>query len=151
MRNLLLGFRKYIFSEEMNPSMDKQIGNSEKNDSEMADYFSSIADELGVNWSTMKKIFQEQPYVLSHFQLGKGNPFHKLSPWEIVPGSLTPNGAFIRLKAMPNDRAYLKDRILDKSGYQDKNKYYVSRKELMNMLSTGWPKTNSNQPQAPGM
>lgn len=127
----------------MDPTPDKSrniaMGKSVKDDSKM-DYFGSLQDEQGIEWKDLATIFEDEPWVSSHFGLGVPNKevMYKLSAWEIVKGSLTPNGADIRLKHQKGNRSYLQGNKLNKSKYQDNNRYHLGRQELVKFLTTGW-------------
>lgn len=113
-----------------------------------ADYFASLGDEEGIDWNNLVKVFEDEPWISAHFGAGKPGKeiLYKLSPWEIVKGSLTPQGADIRLKPQKNNRSYLKGNRLNKSKYVDNKRYHLNRKELLNFLTTGWtPGTNTDQ------
>ena len=126
----------------MDPTPEKdragaESGGSEHDDKE--DYFSALGDEEGIEWDDLVKVFEAEPWISSHFGIGdKAGVMYKLSPWEIVKGSLTPNGAVIRLKPQANTRSYLAGNKLNKSGYVDKTKYHLNRKELLDFLTAGW-------------
>lgn len=116
------------------------------------DYFAVLGDELGIDWKNLSKALQSQPWTNAHFPLGKPSKeiLYKLASWEIVPGTMTPNGADIRLRETPNMRSYLQGRYLNKSNEIDKNRYHLSREELMKFLTTGWvpPQQQSTLPGA---
>jgi hypothetical protein len=105
-----------------------------------ADFFASLGDEENINWENIKKIFEDEPWISAHFGLGAPGKeiLYKLSPWEIVKGSLTPQGADIRLKTQKNNRSYLSGDRLNKSDYRDNRRYHLNRKELLKFLTTGW-------------
>lgn len=142
MRPTLRGFKKFI--EDMDPNPDKSRdlaqGKEEEDTPGTEDYFGALGDEQGIEWSDLVKIFEDEPWVSSHFGLGKPNKevLYKLSAWEIVPGSLTPAGADIRLKQQKGNRSYLQGNRLNKSKYEDKNRYHLNRSELVKFLTTGW-------------
>lgn len=135
-------FRKFL--EEMDPNPEKArstamgIGDEDKPGTE--DYFGALGDEQGMEWSDLATIFEDEPWVSSHFGLGKPNKevLYKLSAWEIVKGSLTPSGADIRLKPQKGNRSYLQGNKLNKSKYEDKKRYHLGRQELIKFLTTGW-------------
>lgn len=135
-----LSFKRFI--EEMNPSPEKTqataMGKQEEPDQDKQDYFSQLGDEMGIEWEDLTKALSSEPWVSSHFGLGKNQPLHKLSAWEIVKGSLTPEGADIRLKPQRGDRSYLHGNRLNKSKYQDDKRYHLNREELTKFLTTGW-------------
>ncbi|RTK93302.1 MAG: hypothetical protein EKK64_10355 [Neisseriaceae bacterium] len=134
------GFRQFL--EDMDPSFEKKVDSSmngnkaNKDDSQQLDYFAALGDEQGISWEDLVKSLEGQPWVSSHFDLGGIK--YKLSAWEIVPGSLNQNGADIRLKPQNNDRSYLKGNRLNKSSYRDDKRYHLSRKQLIDFLTTGW-------------
>lgn len=126
---------------------------SETSEPTKQDYFSSLGDEGGIGWSDLVKVLESEPWVSSHF--GVGSPeketLYKLSPWEIVKGSLSPNGADIRLKPQRNSRSYLQGNMLNKSNYQDKNRYHLNREELIKFLTTGWTPAMQSGSQGAGI
>ena len=136
-----LNFRKFI--EEMDPTPDKSrniaMGAGDEDKGKM-DYFGALGDEQGIEWKDLATIFEDEPWVSSHFGLGAPNKevMYKLSAWEIVKGSLNPNGADIRLKPQKGNRSYLQGNKLNKSKYQDNNRYHLDRQELVKFLTTGW-------------
>lgn len=140
MRYTLHGFKKFL--EEMDPTPEKQRDGSDSAGSEhddKADYFAALGDEEGIEWEDLVKVFEGEPWISSHFGLGGDNGLlYKQSPWEIVKGSLTPNGAVIRLKPQSKTRSYLSGNKLNKSSYVDNHKYHLNRKELLDFLTTGW-------------
>jgi len=105
-----------------------------------ADYLAALGDEEGIEWSNLVKILETEPWISSHFGLGSPNKeiLYKLSAWEVVKGSLSPQGADIRLKPQTVGRSYLSGNKLNKSSYQDKKRYHLNRKELTSFLTTGW-------------
>jgi hypothetical protein len=104
------------------------------------DYIGALGDEEGIEWKDLTTIFEDEPWVSSHFGLGRPNKevLYKLSAWEIVKGSLTPSGADIRLKPQKGNRSYLHGNRLNKSKYEDKKRYHLDRQELIKFLTTGW-------------
>jgi hypothetical protein len=138
----LSGFKQFI--EDMDPSQEKQrdtsMNKSASKDSEYEDYFSALGDEEGITWKNIVSTFEKEPWVSAHFGIGAEDKetLYKLSPWEIVKGSLTPNGADIRLKPQRDGRSYLPGNRLNKSKYQDNKRYHLDRKELLKFLTTGW-------------
>lgn len=92
-----------------------------------------LGDELGMTWDQIVKVMEKEPWVASGISLG--NRSYKLGAWEIVPGSLTPYGADIRLKN--KTRSYLSDKKLDKSDI-DNSVYHLNREELIKFLTQGW-------------
>lgn len=140
MKYLLNGFKHFF--EEMDSDPQKQAEKSEgepAEDSQPEDYFSALGDEFGIEWKNVAKMISAQPWVSSHFSLGKPGKeiLYKLSAWEVVPGTLTPDGADIRLKPQKNDRSYLKGNKLNK-GMPDEQRYHLDRKNLIQFLTTGW-------------
>jgi len=121
----LSGFKQFVIKEEEGPEPENKI-----------DYFSALGDEEGIEWSDLVKAYESDPQISAHFGLGQN--IYKLSPWEIVKGSLTPNGADIRLKPQRGNRSYLKGNRLNKSNYEDNRRYHLNRKELLNFLTKGW-------------
>lgn len=124
--NFLSGFKVFLEKSDLQP--------------EKADYFASLGDEEGLDWGNLVKALEAEPWVASHFGLGAPEKeiLYKLSPWEIVKGSLTPEGADIRLKPQRNSRSYLSNNRLNKSSYEDKKRYHLNRQELVKFLTTGW-------------
>lgn len=113
------------------------------------DYLAALGDEGGIEWPDLVKALEAEPWVSSHFGIGSPDKqvLYKLSPWEIVKGSLTANGADIRLKQQNNTRSYLSGNRLNKSQYKDRARYHLNREELIKFLTTGW--TPAVQPQTP--
>lgn len=105
-----------------------------------ADFFASLGDEESIDWNTLTKIFTDEPWISAHFGLGRPDKeiLYKLSPWEIVKGTLTPQGADIRLKPQKGNRSYLSGNKLNKSDYVDNRRYHLNRKELLKFLTSGW-------------
>lgn len=125
-----------------------------EDDSSKQDYFASLADEEGIEWGDLVKALEAEPWVSSHFGLGSPNKeiLYKLSPWEIVKGSLTPNGADIRLKQQKGSRSYLSGNRLNKTHYADRRRYHLNREELARFLTTGWtPAVQQGSPDMPVM
>lgn len=151
----LNGFRQFL--EDMDPTPEKtrdSAQGSPKNDKE--DYFSALENEQGLTWDEIVNVFSKEPWVSANFgiKLDKnGTLFHKLSAWEIVKGTLTPHGAYIRLKPGKNDRTYLKgDAGLRRYNGKDTQKYYLNRAELEKFLTSGWvPAIQQPQAAMPGM
>jgi hypothetical protein len=104
------------------------------------DYFAALGDEEGIEWKDLVKTLESEPWISSHFSLGSPDKkvLYKLSPWEIVKGSLSPNGADIRLKQQRGSRSYLNNNRLNKSSYEDRRRYHLNREELAKFLTTGW-------------
>lgn len=129
----LYGFRAFLEEEEQ-PEPDAP------GDGPKQDYFAALGDEEGIEWSDLVKTLESEPWVSSHFSLGSPDKeiMYKLSPWEIVKGSLTPNGADIKLRQQKGSRSYLKNNGLNKSSYEDKKRYHLNRSELAKFLTTGW-------------
>jgi len=143
MRPTLHGFRKFV--EEMDPNPEKSRSTAMgQGDQDKAvgkeDYFGALGDEQGIEWKDLATIFEDEPWVSSHFGIGSPNKevLYKLSAWEIVKGSLTPSGADIRLKPQKGNRSYLQGNKLNKSKYEDKRRYHLGRQELIKFLTTGW-------------
>jgi hypothetical protein len=138
----LSGFKQFI--EDMDPSQEKErdasMNKNTSKDSKYQDYFSALGDEEGITWKNIVSIFEKEPWVSAHFGIGTEDKetLYKLSPWEIVKGSLTPNGADIRLKPQRDGRSYLPGNKLNKSNYKDNKRYHLDRKELLKFLTTGW-------------
>lgn len=92
-----------------------------------------MGDELGMSWDDIVKVLEKEPWVAAG--LSFGNKSYKLGSWEIVPGTLSQNGADIRLKN--KSRSYLSDKKLDKSDI-DTTEYHLTREELEKFLTQGW-------------
>lgn len=132
------GFKKYI--EEMDPSPEKK---SEDEGSESTpvgnDYIDTLEDEFGIKWKDLSLLLASEPWVATHFMMGKPNHemSYKASSWEIDPDSISKNGAYIRLKPDKGTRSFLKNGSLNRAT-PDKDKYYLSRDELVKFLTTAW-------------
>lgn len=139
--NNLFSFKRFM--EDMDPTAEKSrtsaMGQGDQ-DNNTEDYFGALGDEEGMEWSDLTQVLESEPWVSAHFGIGAGNAqiLHKLSAWQIVKGSLTPNGADIRLKPQKGDRSYLKGNRLNKSKYEDNKRYHLGRQELIKFLTTGW-------------
>ncbi len=139
MKNTLNGFRQFV--EEMDPSPEKNREMAMKkkdSNSDKQDYFDSLEDEQGISWPEIVSTLTKEPWVATHFGLGnpKNEILYKSSPWKIV--SLTPNGAEIQLMPQRDTKSYLKNNVANKSGYQDKKKYFLQRDQLVDFLTKGW-------------
>lgn len=98
------------------------------------DYFQTgLGTELGMEWEDIVKVLEKEPWITSNLPLG--NSFYKMGVWEIIPGTLTPYGANIKMKK--NNKSYLKDKILDKSS-GDEEVYHLNRDQLIAFLTQGW-------------
>jgi hypothetical protein len=143
MKSSLCGFKQFIL-EDMDPSPEKTrdaaMGGSPKDTEKKQDYFNALGDEEGIEWSDLTKILEDEPWVSAHFGLGKPNKetLYKLAAWQIVKGSMTPQGADIELKPQKGNRSYLHGNRLNKSKYQDRKRYHLDREELIKFLTTGW-------------
>ena len=152
MVNTFAGFKSFV--EEMDPSAEKDretaLGEPEGSEGK-EDYFAALGDEQGIPCDDLTKVFTGEPWISAHFGLGSPDKemLYKLSPWEIVRGTLTPAGADIRLKPTRGTRSYLKGNKLYKGDYQDNKRYHLSRPELIKFLTTGW--TPAVQAAAGGM
>lgn len=158
MKRTLNGFKQFVYYEDMDPnpskSRDIAMGSGEDNKPATQDYFGALGDEQSIEWKDLATIFEDEPWVSSHFGLGRPNQevLYKLSAWEIVKGSLTPNGADIRLKPQKGNRSYLQGNRLNKSKYEDNKRYHLNRKELTDFLTTGWtPALQNANPADPSM
>ncbi len=141
MPHTFAGFRSFL--EEMDPSPEKarEDSDSSSEGSEGSeDFFAALGDEQGMNWGDISKVFTGEPWISTHFSLGSPDRevLYKMSPWEIVKGTLSPNGADIRLKPMRAGRSYLKGNRLNKSDYFDDRRYHLNRAELLDFLTKGW-------------
>jgi hypothetical protein len=157
MQPTLLGFRKFVFGEDMDPSSEKSrdvaMGGQDESKPDTQDYFGALGDEENIQWSDLVSALEDEPWISAHFGLGQPNKeiLYKLSPWEIVKGSLTPHGADIRLKPQKGNRSYLHGNRLNKSKYQDHKRYHLGRKELIKFLTTGWSPASQGAGSVPGM
>jgi hypothetical protein len=143
MNNTLLAFKEFLLDEEMDPTLDKTVSanaEGETAQNKNRDYFQALGDEQGIEWENLVKTFENEPWVSAHFPLGKPGKeiMYKLTAWEIVPGTLSPNGCDIRLKHGKANRAYLKGNRLLKGDYKDDKRYHLNREQLMQFLTTGW-------------
>jgi len=138
MNYLFTNFRRFF--EEIDTSIEKMSNPDGSDDTPTgSDYFDTLEDEFGINWKSLKKVFSSEPWISSHFLLGKPNKevAYKISAWEVDPETITEKGALIRMKPVSGgDRTYLKGGILTKT--QDDNYYYLSKDELVKFLTTGW-------------
>jgi hypothetical protein len=154
MKFTLYGFKKFI--EDMDPtpekSRDSSMGDNSDKSSDKEDYFAVLGDEMGIEWKDIVKALKE-PQVSAHFGIGKDpDVMYKLSAWEIVPGSMTPQGgASIRLKPQKRDRSYLHGNRLNKSSYKDTKEYHLGREELEKFITTGWTPALQGQSGPPAM
>lgn len=138
MSYLLFGFRRFV--EEMDASAEKRADSGEVPDEPVGnDYIDALEDEFGISWSDLSNILQTEPYVSSHFMLGSPDKemTYKISAWEVVPGTLTPKGAYIRIKPSKGMRYFTKDGSLGRFA-PDQDQYYVTRDELVKFLTTAW-------------
>lgn len=125
-----MNFKKFM--EDLDPSLDKKT----EDKSDKMDYFGELGDELGMDWKDIVSTMEMEPWVSAHFKLGGIQ--HKLSAWQIVPGTMSQHGADIELKPQKGDRSYLKDgKMLDK-GARDTKRYHLGRQELIKFMTTGW-------------
>ena len=106
MSKSLAGFKKFF--EEMDPSPEKSMSSG---GDKKQDYWDSLEDEGGLSLPDIKTALTSEPWVSSHFPLGKkGKEIqYKLQPWKIVKGSMSPSGADIKLVHNDHERSYLKD------------------------------------------
>lgn len=151
MRIRLSGFRDFV-AEDMDQTPEKRRDPSGEEDTGQEDYFAALGDEFGMEFSDIKSAVESEPWVSSHFPLGSPGKevMYKQSAWEIVPGSLGPNGADIRLKPQTGNRSYLKGNRLNKSKTGDERRYHLSREELQKFLTTGWTPPPQQDPMAAG-
>lgn len=150
-----LSFKKYVEEMDLTPEKRREDSGAldDKASAGKQDYFASLGDEEGIEWEQIKNIFQNEPWISSHFSLGSDNKqmLYKLSPWEIVKGTMTPQGADIRLKPQKGLRSYLKGNRLNKAKYQDTKRYHLNRDELVKFLTTGWTPAAQQAGGAGGM
>lgn len=132
------GFKKFV--EEMDASIEKRIEDDPNTSNPTGnDYIDTLEDEFGIKWKTLSSVLSSEPWVNTHFMLGQPNKeiAYKISSWEIDPDSLTTKGAYIRLKPAKGMRSYLQNGNLNRA-MPDKNKYYLTRDDLVKFLTTAW-------------
>lgn len=134
MYNSSFTFKQFL--EEMDPTPEKTRSGSDEDSNEKEDYFDALADEQGISWSDIVKVFEGEPWVSTHFDLGEKK--YKRSAWKIVPGTLSKHGADIQLVPQKGDRSYLAGNMLNKSKHPDRMRYHLDRKDLTQFLTTGW-------------
>lgn len=156
MQYTLNGFKQFV--EEMDPTPEKSRdagqGDMANSSTEKQDYFASLEDEQGIQWKDLVRAISAEPWVSSHFKIGSGSnqTLQKLTAWEIVPGSMSENGASIRLKPQRTTRSYLAGNRLDKSKNINSEQYHLNRDELIKFLTTGWtPAVQQASGGMPGM
>ena len=134
----LNGFKKFVEDMDNTPEKSREIAMGQKDNpnKDTQGYFASLGDEQNIEWDDLTQALESEPWVSSHFNLGGMQ--HKLSAWQIVKGSLSPDGADIQLKPQRGDRSYLKGNRLNKSKYEDNNRYHLNREELEKFLTSGW-------------
>jgi hypothetical protein len=142
MKCSLRGFKRFV-EMDMDPSPEKARDvakgkGDEDSNCGKEDYLAALGDEEGMEWSDIVNALQSDPWISTHFALGKPEVLYKKSAWRIVPGTLTPHGAAITLMPQKGDRSYLHGNRLNKSKYHDKNKYWLNRQELIAFLTKGW-------------
>lgn len=104
------------------------------------DYFQTgLGTELGMDWEDIVKVLEKEPWITSNLPLGSS--FYKMGIWEIIPGTLSPYGANIRMKK--NNKGYLKDKMLDKT-QGDEEIYHLNRDQLIAFLTQGWQPAQSS-------
>jgi hypothetical protein len=111
--------------------------NEEEAEKSKVDYFTTLQDELGISSETLSKIFQNDVFVNTHFQIGNPELLYKLQSWEIVPDSLNDGGCSITLKKGVTDKIYSPNGKLDKNPLDGK-KYFLTRENLLKFLTTAW-------------
>lgn len=119
--------------------MDKKVsGSSAPTDAGKMDYFGGLGDEMGMEWQDIVTALEGEPWVSTHF--GLGETLYKRSAWKIVPGTLTKNGAAIRLVPQAGDRSYkgTKDGTMLNKGKPDSRQYWLDRQGLIDFLTKGW-------------
>ena len=142
------------FLEEMDPTPEKMRqgtddGEPHEDSDAKEDYLDALGDEGGIKWSDIVSVFEGEPWISTHFDLGE--KIYKRSAWKIVPGTLSKHGADIMLVPQKGDRSYLKDNNKNKSKHPDKHRYHLDRKELMKFLTKGWePAVQSAAGGSPG-
>ena len=138
MNYLFTNFRSFF--EEIDPSLDKSVSDNSSHDNPTGvDYFDTLEDEFGINWKSLRKIFGSEPWISTHFLLGKPDKevAYKISAWEIEPSSISEKGAMIRVKpTIGGNRSYING-MLNKSK-PDSDYYWLSKSDLVKFLTTGW-------------
>ena len=127
MEHSLSGFRKFLEDTDSSEKGKKQ------------DYWDSLEDEEGISFPMLKKSFTVEPWVSSHFALGPNGKetWHKLQPWKIVKGSMSPAGADIRMVNTGTEKTYLQGNRPDK-GPKIRKRYFMKRPDLQNFQTGGW-------------
>lgn len=102
-------------------------------------YESGLDDELGIDLEDFIKIYDDQGNgqlnLDSNTFLKIGNEIFKNASYQIVPGSMSKNGASIIIKS--KTRSYLPG---DKIGGEnlDGKVYHLNKQQLFNLLTRGW-------------
>lgn len=128
-----MNFKSYFLSEESK-----------------VDYLTTLEDELGISAGDLKKIFQKDVFVNTHFAFGNPDIMYKLQSWEIVPGSLNDKGCLVRVKKGITDRSYLPSGKNNQAKL-DTKEYYLNRDDLLKFITTPWsPPQQPSPDQAVG-
>jgi hypothetical protein len=134
----LFSFKQFLM-EEMDPTPEKNRDGASDQPAKR-DYFKAVGEEFGLEWPDLVKAFENERWISSGFSLGDKDKeiMYKQSPWQIVKGSLTPNGADIQLKPHRRSVAFLSNGSVMKGKYQDTKRYHLNRKQLIDFLTKGW-------------
>lgn len=97
------------------------------------DYFHGLEDELNINWEDIVKVYENEPWVLTNINLGK--EIFKAGDFQIVPGTLTKDGADVIIKS--KTRSYLPGKRVANDTL-NKKVYRLNREQLLKMLTRGW-------------
>lgn len=123
------------FFEDMDLNRDKEMNNAgDASAPQKGDYFQGLDDEMGMDWPEIVSSLEGEPWVSASFKLG-GNTY-KNSGWEIVKGSLSPNGAQIKLINNVGRRSYTGSH--PNKGPADDKTYFLNREQLIAFLTKGW-------------
>lgn len=96
------------------------------------DYFQGLEDELGITWEDIAKVYEDEPWVLSHVGLGK--ELFKVGGFSIVPGTLNQNGADVVVKT--KTRSYFPGKKV--ASTSNDKVYHLNKIQLLNLLTRGW-------------
>jgi hypothetical protein len=103
------------------------------------DYTDGLDDELGISWDDILNIYDDngngQLSRDSNTFLRIGKELFKSGTYEIVPGTLSKNGASIIIKNksksyFPGDKA--------SDGSLDGKIYHLDKQQLFNLITRGW-------------
>jgi hypothetical protein len=147
-------FRSFkTFFEEMDSDMEKMSGSDPIGKDPVGnDYIDTLEDEFGINWKSISSTLTSEPWIATHFKLGDLNDemTYKISAWEIDKDTITPEGAYIRLKPTKGMRGFLKNGDINKAP-PDGKRYYLDRDELVDFLTTAWVPPEAPPGGDPGM